>query len=42
MPSLIVTKLAPVDPDAIACAMLAIQLLEGGGVASKFLNRGSG
>ena len=33
------------DPVAIACAMiamLAMQLLEEGGVASKLLNRGSG
>ena len=34
MPSLIATKLAPEVHDAIACAMLAMQLLAGGGVAS--------
>ena len=36
------TKLAPVDPDAIACAMIAMQLLAQGGVGSKLLNRGLG
>ena len=42
MHSLVLTKLAPVDPDAIACAMLAMQLLAEGCVASKLLNLGSG
>ena len=41
MPSLVLTKLSPVDPDTIACTMLAMQSRAEGGVASKLLNLGS-
>ena len=40
MPSLIVTKLLPVEPDTIACTMIAMQSRAEGGVASTLLNRG--
>ena len=42
MPSFILAKLALVEPDNIACAMLTMQFLAEGGEGSKLWNRGLG